>query len=302
MSIKVRNVSKQYGKKTVLKNLSFEVNFGEVTGFLGPNGAGKSSMMKIITSYIPPSSGVVEINGLNLEKHSLEIRKQIGYLPEHNPLYLEMYVKEYLEYVASIYKLGRKTKKRISEMIDLTGIGSEQNKKIHALSKGYRQRLGIAQALLHDPKVVIFDEPTTGLDPNQLMEIRHLIREIGKHKTVMLSTHIMQEVEACCKRALIIHKGSLVADREVEAIKAESSFCSIELEFSNEINLDLLETHQAIQSIKKEKNVFRYILNCSMDIRKEIFNIAASKGWVILEMKLRKQNLEDLFHELTTKP
>ncbi len=302
MSIKVRNVSKQYGKKTVLKNLSFEVNFGEVTGFLGPNGAGKSSMMKIITSYIPPSSGVVEINGLNLEKHSLEIRKQIGYLPEHNPLYLEMYVKEYLEYVASIYKLGRKTKKRISEMIDLTGIGSEQNKKIHALSKGYRQRLGIAQALLHDPKVVIFDEPTTGLDPNQLMEIRHLIREIGKHKTVMLSTHIMQEVEACCKRALIIHKGSLVADREVEAIKAESSFCSIELEFANEINLDLLETHQAIQSIKKEKNVFRYILNCSMDIRKEIFNIAASKGWVILEMKLRKQNLEDLFHELTTKP
>jgi ABC-2 type transport system ATP-binding protein len=182
MSIKVQEVSKQYGKQKALDNVSFEIQQGEVVGFLGPNGAGKSTMMKIITGYIPQTTGLVEVNGISIDEHSLEVRKQIGYLPEHNPLYLEMYVKEYLDHVASIYKLGKNKKSRIAEMIDLTGLELEQNKKIGALSKGYRQRVGIAQALIHDPKVVVLDEPTTGLDPNQLVEIRNLIQEVGKQK------------------------------------------------------------------------------------------------------------------------
>lgn len=298
MSIKVQEVSKLYGKQKALDNVSFEINQGEVVGFLGPNGAGKSTMMKIITGYIPQTSGLVEVNGLNIEEQSLEVRKQIGYLPEHNPLYLEMYVKEYLEHVASIYKLGKSKKSRIAEMIDLTGLELEQNKKISTLSKGYRQRVGIAQALIHDPKVVILDEPTTGLDPNQLVEIRNLIQEIGKQKTVMLSTHIMQEVEACCERALIINKGNLVADQKIENLSSNISTKILEVEFSEDIDSSLLDSHKAI----KEVNCFgngRYQISCTDDIRKEIFQAAVKNNWVILEMKSKTQNLEDLFHKLT---
>ncbi|GAB7089118.1 gliding motility-associated ABC transporter ATP-binding subunit GldA [Marinifilum fragile] len=298
MSIKVQEVSKLYGKQKALDQVSFEINQGEVVGFLGPNGAGKSTMMKIITGFIPQSSGLVEVNGLNIEEHSLEVRKQIGYLPEHNPLYLEMYVKEYLDHVASIYKLGKVKKSRIAEMIDLTGLGLEQNKKIGALSKGYRQRVGIAQALIHDPKVVILDEPTTGLDPNQLVEIRNLIQEIGKQKTVMLSTHIMQEVEACCERALIINKGNLVADKKIENLSSELSSKMIEVEFSSDISLDILSQHKGIKEvISLGDNKFR--ISSSDDIRKDIFQMAVNNNWELLEMKSKTQRLEDLFHQLT---
>lgn len=298
MSIKVQEVSKLYGKQKALDKLSFEINQGEVVGFLGPNGAGKSTMMKIITGFIPQSSGLVEVNGLNIEENSLEVRRQIGYLPEHNPLYLEMYVKEYLDHVASIYKLGKAKQLRIAEMIDLTGLGLEQNKKIGALSKGYRQRVGIAQALIHDPKVVILDEPTTGLDPNQLVEIRNLIMEIGKQKTVMLSTHIMQEVEACCERALIINKGNLVADKKIENLSSELSSKIIEVEFANHISLDILNQHEGIkEAIAIGDNKFS--ISSSGDIRKEIFLMAVKNNWELLEMKSQTQRLEDLFHHLT---
>lgn len=298
MSIKVQEVSKLYGKQKALDKLSFEINQGEVVGFLGPNGAGKSTMMKIITGFIPQSSGLVEVNGLNIEENSLEVRRQIGYLPEHNPLYLEMYVKEYLDHVASIYKLGKAKQLRIAEMIDLTGLGLEQNKKIGALSKGYRQRVGIAQALIHDPKVVILDEPTTGLDPNQLVEIRNLIMEIGKQKTVMVSTHIMQEVEACCERALIINKGNLVADKKIENLSSELSSKIIEVEFANHISLDILNQHEGIkEAIAIGDNKFS--ISSSGDIRKEIFQMAVKNNWELLEMKSQTQRLEDLFHHLT---
>jgi len=297
MSIIVQEVSKLYGKQKALDNISFEINKGEVIGFLGPNGAGKSTMMKIITGYIPQSSGFVEVNGLNIETHSLEVRKQIGYLPEHNPLYLEMYVKEYLDHVASIYKLGNK-RTRIAEMIELTGLGIEQNKKIGSLSKGYRQRVGIAQALIHNPKVLILDEPTTGLDPNQLIEVRKLIQDIGKEKTVMLSTHIMQEVEACCERALIINKGNLVADKRIVNLNSELNSKIIELEFAERISVENLKSLPAIKGINDLGNN-RYAVSTDEDIRKEIFQTAVANNWIILEMKLQSQNLEEIFHELT---
>ncbi|MCY1634490.1 gliding motility-associated ABC transporter ATP-binding subunit GldA [Marinifilum sp. D737] len=298
MSIKVQEVSKLYGKQKALDNVSFEINQGEVVGFLGPNGAGKSTMMKIITGFVPQSYGLVEVNGLNIEEHSLEVRRQIGYLPEHNPLYLEMYVKEYLDHVASIYKLGKAKQLRIAEMIDLTGLGLEQNKKIGALSKGYRQRVGIAQALIHDPKVVILDEPTTGLDPNQLVEIRNLIQEIGKQKTVMLSTHIMQEVEACCERALIINKGNLVADKKIENLSSELSSKMIEVEFASNISLNILNKHEGVKEVISLGDN-KFSISSSDDIRKEIFQMAVKNNWELLEMKSQTQRLEDLFHQLT---
>lgn len=298
MSIKVNEVSKQYGKQKALNNVSFEIKQGEVVGFLGPNGAGKSTMMKIITGYIPQTAGLVEVNGLDIEKHSLEVRRMIGYLPEHNPLYLEMYVKEYLDHVASIYKLGKAKSARIADMIEMTGLGLEQNKKIGALSKGYRQRVGIAQALIHDPKVVILDEPTTGLDPNQLVEIRNLIKEIGKEKTVMLSTHIMQEVEASCERALIINRGNLVADKRIENLSQDLSANRIEVEFASDITLNILNQHQGVKEVESLGSN-RFSISSSEDIRKEIFQLAVANQWVILEMKSKSQKLEDLFHELT---
>ena len=298
MSVKVQEVSKLYGKQKALDNLSFEIIQGEIVGFLGPNGAGKSTMMKIITGYIPQTSGLVEVNGLDVSMDSLEIRRQIGYLPEHNPLYLEMYVKEYLGHVASIYKLGKGKARRIAEMIDLTGLGTEQNKKIAALSKGYRQRVGIAQALIHNPKVLILDEPTTGLDPNQLLEIRKLIIDIGREKTVMLSTHIMQEVEACCQRVLIVNKGKLVADRNIDFLASAKSSHVVEVEFASEVSSDLLQEICGVNEIEV-LGENRYCFVSLRDIRKDVFQFAVSKSLVILEMKTRSENLEDIFHELT---
>lgn len=216
MSIILNNISKNYGSQLALDDLSFEVNKGEILGFIGPNGAGKSTTMKIITGYIPPSKGEVFINGMDAVEQSLEIRKIIGYLPESNPLYTDMYVKEYLRYIAGIYGLRKKAGKMVRDIIEQTGLSSESHKQIKALSKGYRQRVGLAQALIHDPEILILDEPTSGLDPNQIVEIRNLISELGKEKTVMLSTHIMQEVEAICDRAIIINKGRMVADEALD--------------------------------------------------------------------------------------
>src|SRR5674536_47407 len=218
MSIVVQDVTKYFGEQKALDNISFEVKTGEIVGFLGPNGAGKSTMMKIITGFIPASSGKVTVNGLAVEADNLEVKKQIGYLPENNPLYPEMYIREYLGFVASIYNTGESKKKLIDNIIELTGLIPEQNKKIGSLSKGYRQRVGLAQALIHNPAVLILDEATTGLDPNQIVEIRNLIKEAGKEKTVMISTHIMQEVEAICNRVIIIDKGVIVADEEKSKI------------------------------------------------------------------------------------
>ncbi|WP_372752273.1 gliding motility-associated ABC transporter ATP-binding subunit GldA [Labilibaculum sp.] len=298
MSINVQEVSKLYGKQKALDHLSFEIKQGEIVGFLGPNGAGKSTMMKIIAGSIPQTSGLVEVNGLDVSSNSLEIRRQIGYLPEHNPLYLEMYVKEYLDYVASIYKLGKNKVKRIAEMIEQTGLGPEQNKKIASLSKGYRQRVGIAQALIHDPKVLILDEPTTGLDPNQLLEIRKLIQEIGKEKTVMLSTHIMQEVEACCQRVLIVNKGNLVADRNIDFLSNLKDSKIVEVEFESNFPTDLLKKIVGVDSYKLVGEN-RFSIVSAKDIRKDIFEFAVSNQLVILEMKTQSKNLEDIFHELT---
>ena len=216
MSINIKNISKKYGPQLAVDDVSFEVKKGEILGFIGPNGAGKSTIMKIITGYIPPTKGEVYINGMDAVEHSLEIRKIIGYLPEANPLYTDMYVKEYLRYIAGIYGLRKKAGKLVADIIERTGLAPESHKQIRALSKGFRQRVGLAQALIHDPEILILDEPTSGLDPNQIVEIRTLISELGKEKTVMLSTHIMQEVEAICDRAIIINKGRIVADETLD--------------------------------------------------------------------------------------
>lgn len=221
MSIVASDISKIYGKQKALDSVSFEISAGEVVGLLGPNGAGKSTMMKIISCFLPPSDGNVSVEGFDIFEQELEVKKRVGYLPENNPLYLDMYVREYLAFLAGLHKVGKKKKERINEIIDITGLGLEQNKKIGALSKGYRQRVGLAQALLHDPSVLILDEPTSGLDPNQLLEIRSLIAAIGKEKTVLFSTHIMQEVEAICDRAIIIHLGKIVADDSISNLKKE---------------------------------------------------------------------------------
>lgn len=221
MSIKATNITKIYGKQKALDSVTIEINAGEVVGLLGPNGAGKSTMMKIISCFLPPTSGEVTVDGFDIFEQELEVKKRVGYLPENNPLYLDMYVREYLFFLAGIHKLGRKKRKRVDEIIGITGLGLEQNKKIGALSKGFRQRVGLAQALLHDPSVLILDEPTSGLDPNQLLEIRSLIQKIGKEKTILFSTHIMQEVEAICDRAVIIHLGKIVADDSIVALKKE---------------------------------------------------------------------------------
>jgi len=215
MSMIVQNLVKLYGRQSAVDDVTFEVSNGEIVGFIGPNGAGKSTVMKIICGYISATSGSVTVNGFDVERQSMDVRRNIGYLPEHNPLYQDMYVKEYLSFVAGLYQLGTATKKRISEIVDATGLGNEQHKKIGVLSKGYRQRVGLAQALIHDPAILILDEPTTGLDPNQIIEIRTLISELGKSKTVLLSTHIMQEVEAICQRTIIINKGKIVANAAV---------------------------------------------------------------------------------------
>lgn len=301
MSIKVTDLTKIYGQQKAVDNISFEIRTGQIVGFVGPNGAGKSTTMKILTGFIPPSSGEAWINGLEINENSLEIRKHIGYLPENNPLYPEMYVKEYLEFVAGIYKLGKNTKPRIAEIIEQTGLTVEQNKKIGALSKGYRQRVGLAQALIHNPAILILDEPTSGLDPNQIIEIRNLISTVGKEKTVLLSTHIMQEVEAICDRIIIINKGKIVADDSIDSIYShiQDKQITIQVEFDKEIDQEKLEKIDLVNKVAKIDNKNWLIQSSSDEIRQHIFNFAVQSGLSVLSMQKKEKSLEEVFQELT---
>ncbi|MBA3900481.1 MAG: gliding motility-associated ABC transporter ATP-binding subunit GldA [Bacteroidetes bacterium] len=302
MSIIVENVTKLYGAQKALDDVSFEVKSGEIVGFLGPNGAGKSTMMKIITCFIPQTCGTVTVNGHGTIEDSIEVRKNVGYLPENNPLYLDMYVKEYLEFVAGLHQVEN-VHERIKEMIEITGLSLEQKKKIGELSKGYRQRVGIAQALIHDPKVLILDEPTSGLDPNQLAEIRSLIKHIGKEKTVMLSTHIMQEVEAICTRVIIINKGKIVADSPVAEINQHVGNRLIySVEFGGEVSKSELKKIEGVTEIVHvQGNVWELHSNSDKDIRPEIFNFAVANKNSVLALQKMERKLEDVFKQLTKK-
>ncbi len=301
MSVKIENVSKFYGSQKALDSVSFELNAGELVGFLGPNGAGKSTMLKIITGYLSADSGSVFIDGAIVSPENHQIRTKLGYLPEHNPLYTDLYVKEYLDFAAGFYKLDQR-KERIADAIEMTGLGLEQKKKIGALSKGYRQRVGLAQALIHDPKVLILDEPTTGLDPNQLEEIRSLIRNISQEKTVLFSTHIMQEVEAICSRVVIINKGKLIADGSVEVLKngRMKSSQQVLVEFDKIVDFTVLKEKLPAGNIeKKNKNTCLVSSNSDKDLRPLLFDFAVNTGLKILMMSEQQSSLEDVFQQLT---
>jgi len=302
MSITVKGVTKYYGEQKALDNVSFEVRTGEIVGFLGPNGAGKSTMMKIITGFIPPSSGTVMVNGLDVAEGLPEIRKQTGYLPENNPLYPEMYIREYLEFVASLYKSEEPVRKQVERIIEVTGLTPEQKKKIGSLSKGFRQRVGLAQALIHNPGVLILDEPTTGLDPNQIVEIRNLIMEAGKRKTVLLSTHIMQEVEAICDRVIIIDKGIIVADEDKANIYSvvKQTGQVIEVEFDKEIGDELMHKMDPIGTVRKTGiNTLTVEASGDQDIRPLVFSFAVNNNLTVLSLQKKENNLEEIFRLLT---
>ena len=300
VSISVDFISKVYGQQRALDNVSFEVKSGEIVGFLGPNGAGKSTMMKILTCFIPPSNGKATVNGFDVMDQAIEVRKSVGYLPEHNPLYLEMYVKEYLEFIGGLHKL-KNIKKRVEEMVDITGLTVEQHKQIGALSKGYRQRVGLAQALIHDPAVLILDEPTTGLDPNQLAEIRDLIKRVGREKTVMLSTHIMQEVEILCDRVIIINKGRIVTDEQTQTLQqGVQNRMVVLVEFDKEVDQAKLRAVVGVEDIVRVKNnTWQIITNPDVDIRPDIFRFCVENNLTVLEMQREERKLEDVFKELT---
>ncbi len=299
MSIQVSNIIKKYGDQFALNNVSFEVGSNQIVGFLGPNGAGKSTMMKILTCYLPPNEGSAKVCGFDIIEESMQVRANIGYLPEHKPLYHDMYVKEFLEFVAGIYKV-KNIKERSKEMISLTGLEKEQAKKIGALSKGYRQRVGLAQAMIHDPKVLIMDEPTTGLDPNQLDEIRNLIKSLGKQKTVMLSTHIMQEVEAICDRVIIINKGEIVANDETKNLQNNNNKQIITVEFDKEISVELLNEIENINSIVHiNHHTWQLISISNTDIRKNIFDFAIKHQLGVLTLNREEQSMENVFKTLT---
>jgi ABC-2 type transport system ATP-binding protein len=299
MSIEVNNVTKLYDTQKALNNVSFSVGSNEIVGFLGPNGAGKSTMMKILTCYIPPTSGSARVCGHDINDQSLEVRKCIGYLPEHNPLYLDMYVKEFLEFIAGLHQV-KNVKERVKEMINVTGLQVEQNKKIGALSKGYRQRVGLAQAMIHDPQVLIMDEPTTGLDPNQLEEIRNLIRSLGRQKTVMLSTHIMQEVEAVCDRVIIINKGEIVANDETRKLQQNSTRQVITVEFDAQVHESDLMKIKGLDSVKNVSgNTWQLISSVEEDLRKPVFDFAVQNNLTVLTLNKEVQKIEDVFKQLT---
>jgi ABC-2 type transport system ATP-binding protein len=302
MSIIVENVAKVYGTQRALNGVSFSIPSSEVVGFLGPNGAGKSTMMKIITCFLPPTEGKVSVCGLDVMKNSIEVRRLIGYLPEHNPLYLDMYVREYLHFIGDIYGVPQ-LNKRVAEMIDRVGLGPEAHKKIEALSKGYRQRVGLAQAMIHDPKVLILDEPTSGLDPNQLVEIRSLIKEIGKEKTVMLSTHIMQEVEAICNRTIIINKGNIVADKATSELRSGIGGAGheLEVEFSGAISRSaLMKIAGVSNAVNDGGNSWTISIVGNGDLRKEIAEMAMQQSIAVISMSKKELKLEEIFKELTT--
>lgn len=296
MAIIVKNITKSFGNQKALDDVSFSLKKGEIVGFLGPNGAGKSTMMRILTTFHSPDSGEAQVNGFDVVTSKPEVQKNIGYLPEHNPLYLEMYVKEYLKFNAEIYNV---TPNRIDEVIERTGLNPEFQKKIGQLSKGYRQRVGLAAALLHNPDVLILDEPTTGLDPNQLIEIRKLIREIGKEKTILLSTHIMKEVEAVCDRVIIINKGTLVADKKLEDLRDEEEQI-IEVEFDYRVEEVLLHKLPYVDKVKNTGGfVYEITFKSAIDMRSTVFDFAHDNQLKTLQLSRKNKNLESLFTELT---
>jgi ABC-2 type transport system ATP-binding protein len=301
MSIQVQSITKLYGPQKALDDVSFTVEPGQVVGFLGPNGAGKSTMMKIISCFIPQTSGRVTVDGFDVREQALEVRRRVGYLPEHNPLYLDMYVKEFLRFVGGIQMGLKDAAKRTDRMIEMTGLGPEQHKKIGALSKGYRQRVGLAQSMIHDPGVLILDEPTTGLDPNQLVDIRQLIRNIGKEKTVILSTHIMQEVEAICNRVIIINKGKIVANEATGELRRQSdNKNAVLVEFDRDIAVDALKKIPGVVQVKRSGgNNWIIEGGAGQDIRQEIFRFAVEKGLTVITLQKQESNLEAVFRQLT---
>lgn len=300
MSIKVEGLTKVYGEQYAVDNISFEIPKGEIVGFLGPNGAGKSTTMKILTCYLPQTSGKAEVCGIDTLENPMEVKKKVGYLPESNPLYYDMYVKEYLTFMADLFKMKNK-KAKVAEMIEAVGLTKEQKKKIGALSKGYKQRVGLAQAMIHDPEVLILDEPTSGLDPNQLVEIRGLIKNFGKEKTVMLSTHIMQEVEAICDRIIIIKNGKLVADDKTSEISRtieERNFVSVE--FDKPANIEELAQLENVIEVKEiDGNTYLIAYMGSTDMRVLVSKFAQQNDLLILELHREKEKLEEVFKKLT---
>jgi ABC-2 type transport system ATP-binding protein len=299
MSLIVKDLVKQYGTQLAVNHISFEVQKGQILGFLGPNGAGKSTTMKIATSYLTPTDGSVEICGHDVRQSPLEVRKNVGYLPENNPLYLDMYVHEYLQFIGALHSLkGAYKNQRVKTVVDLCGLEREQQKKIGALSKGYRQRVGLAQALIHEPPVLILDEPTSALDPNQIVEIRNVIKEISKEKTVLFSTHILQEVKALCDRVVIINLGKIVKDSFLSQLQANDKEINIAIEFAESVDvlsLQNIPSVLSVQEIGKEK----LLVKCSQDVRAEISKLAQERGWLILGMTKEEISLESIFQEAT---
>ncbi len=302
MSIQVSELSKIYGKQKAVNQISFEVNSGEILGFLGPNGAGKSTTMKIITSYLAPTEGTVQVCGFDVQEKPMEVRRHIGYLPEHNPLYLDMYVKEYLHFIAELHGLrGSRRKSRLMEMIEICGLTREQKKKVGSLSKGYRQRVGLAQALIHDPPVLILDEPTTGLDPNQILEIRQLIKDIGQQKTVIFSTHIMQEVQAICDRVVIINLGEIVANSSVQELKALQKAENITMvEFAQDIDTQALAQVEGISRIEiVSDRKYKLFSATDVDLRAQVSQWANAHDYTLMGLQQEENTLEEVFQHLT---
>lgn len=300
MSIKVASLTKKYGEQVAVNHISFELNKGEIVGFLGPNGAGKSTTMKMITGYLPATEGKASVCGYDVEAQPMEVRKRVGYLPEANPLYYEMYVREYLEFSAGIHKM-KQSKSRIDDIISMTGLNKEVHKKIGMLSKGYKQRVGLAQAMLHKPEVLILDEPTSGLDPNQIVEIRELIKQIGKEKTVLLSTHIMQEVQAMCSRAIIINNGNIVADDKIDNLQQlNTQQKTLVVSFENEVNKALFKKLTNAQKTEYlENNRWRIYTTKPEDLRKEVMKWALDNDLNINSLQAETQSLEEVFRALT---
>ena len=300
MSISVSNLTKIYGEQKAVNDISFAIGNNEIVGFLGPNGAGKSTTMKIVTGYIAADSGNAVVNGINVNADPLEAKKQIGYLPEGNPLYYEMYVREYLELIAGIHDLKTDVKKRIEEVIDLTGLRPESNKKIGQLSKGYKQRVGLAAALIHDPKVLILDEPTTGLDPNQIIEIRQLIKDLGKNKTVLFSSHILQEVESICDRIIIINKGNIVADDSLVNLRSVNKNSHVVLvEFSGNVDVELLKNLAGVDNVEQNQNQYFIQTSDPEKVKKLLLEFSLKNNLDILSLQTKSQSLEEVFRNLT---
>jgi ABC-2 type transport system ATP-binding protein len=301
MSLHVSNLTKVYGQQKAINDISFSVEKGEIVGFLGPNGAGKSTTMKIATGYLAPTAGTITVNQFNVATHSVQVRKILGYLPEHNPLYLDMFVHEYLHFVGKVFQLSTaQLKGRVPEIISLCGLDREQNKKIEALSKGYRQRVGLAQALIHNPEVLILDEPTTGLDPNQILEIRKLIKQISQNKTVIFSTHIMQEVQALCDRVIVINQGVIVADDRVENLLKHQKNNHLIVEFESDVDEQELRALTGVENvIFLKRGLYRLVTTQGVDLRPEVFRLAADKNLSLIGLRQEENSLEEIFRELT---